>query len=65
MERLTEWENREGEDFQLATRHISRKSAQQIVAGAPDDLLQVNLYNALLEDEGSQDYEEDERGRYG
>ena len=51
-------EKGEGDDFQLATRHISRKSAQQITEVAPDDLLQVNLYNALLEDEGSHDYEE-------
>ena len=42
-------------DFQLATRHISRKPVYQATEGEPDDLLQINKYNALLEEGGIQE----------
>ncbi|KAJ8436062.1 hypothetical protein Cgig2_000358 [Carnegiea gigantea] len=41
-----------GDDFQLATWHITRQTASRATdLFAPDDLLQVNLYNALLDED--------------
>ena len=41
------------EGFQIATRHISRNQAFTATEGEPEDLLQINKYTALLEEEGT------------
>ncbi|KAJ8422260.1 hypothetical protein Cgig2_029103 [Carnegiea gigantea] len=48
-------------DFQLATKHITRhyvsRAARPKETATPDDLLQVNFYNALLEEDHPRRYQ--------
>ena len=44
--------------FQIATRHITRQPAHQDTEMAPDELLQVNQYNVLLDEGGTHECDE-------